>query len=233
MVHATDTPPELRIAVDDVDVQEFAAVPTLRFALRIESSADVPIRSLTLETRIDVAAPQRAYRDAEKERLVELFGPPDQWGTTLRNLLWTQTTTSVPPFTGSTRVDMHVGCTYDFDVAVVKYFHALERGEIPLEFLFSGSMFYSGDGGPLRIARIPWDTEARYRLPIAVWQRMIDRYFPDSGWLQLGRDTIDRLYAYKASHTLPTLDSAVDALLRGATGLGGEPAAVPGTARDT
>lgn len=208
-------PPELRIDVDDVDVQEFAAVPTLRFGLRIESTEGVPIRSLQLETRIDVAAPRRSYDDAEKEGLVELFGPPDQWSTSLRNLLWTQTTTSVPPFTGSTRVALPVGCTYDFEVGVVKYFEALgEGGEVPLEFLFSGAIFYSGDGGLLQIARISWETEARLQLPVGVWRKMIDHYFPDTAWLQLGRDTLDRLYAYKARNTLQSLDTAVDALLR-------------------
>lgn len=214
MVPTMDAPPELRIDVDEVDVQEFAAIPTLRFGLRIESDPGVPIRSLHLETRIDVAAPRRSYDDAEKERLVELFGPPDQWSTSLRNLLWTQTTTSVPPFTDNTRVALPVGCTYDFEIGVVKYFEALGEGEVPLQFLFSGAMFYARDGGPLQIARISWETEAKLRMPVAVWRKMIDHHFPDSAWLQLGRDTLDRLYAYKARNTLQSLDTAVDALLR-------------------
>lgn len=214
VVHATDAPPKLRIDVEDADVQERAAVPTLRFALYIENTEGVPIRSLTLETRIDVAAPRRHYGEVERERLVELFGSPDQWSTSLRSLQWTHTTMSIPSFTGSVQVDMSVGCTYDFDVAVVKYFQALEEGEIPLQFLFSGSIFYAGGDGRLQIARIPWDTEAQFRMPVGVWRKMMDHYFPGSALLQLRRDTVDRLYAYKARHTLQTLDDAVDALLR-------------------
>lgn len=215
MVHPPGAPPELRIEVADADMHASAAVPTLRFALHIESTEGVAIRSLSLETRIEVAAPRRPYDDAEKERLVELFGRPDQWATSLRNLHWTNTTMSVPPFTGSTHVDMLVGCTYDFEVAVVKYFESLGKGEIPLEFLFSGAMFYAGDGGLLQIARISWETEAQFRMPVEVWRKMIDHYFPDSAWPQLGKDTVDRLYAYKARNTLRTLDDAVRALLHG------------------
>lgn len=216
MAFATSEPPNVRVGVEGVDVQEFAAVPTLRFTVHVESVGGEPIRSLLLEVHIRVAAPRRRYDPAEKDRLVELFGPPAAWSTSLRSLSWTRTTLVVPPFTGSARVDLPVGCTYDFEVAVVKYFHALDDGDIPLEFLFSGAMFYCDDRGLLQTARIPWDTEAELRMPVEVWRKMMGRYFPDSAWLQLRRDTLDRLYAYKAGHTLQTLDDAVDALLRGA-----------------
>ena len=42
---------------------------------------------------------------------------------------------------------MPVTCTYDFDVVGTKYFAALEDGEIPLEFLFSGTVFYRRKAG--------------------------------------------------------------------------------------
>jgi hypothetical protein len=34
---------------------------------------------------------------------------------------------------------MPVTCTYDLEVVAAKYFYALEDGEVPLEFLFSGT----------------------------------------------------------------------------------------------
>ena len=40
--------------------------------------------------------------------------------------------------------------------------------------------------------------EARYRLPVAVWRELMDRYFPNSGWLRLDRDTLDALQRFKA-----------------------------------
>ena len=55
-----------------------------------------------------------------------------------------------PGFTGQHRVELPVPCTYDFEVAAAKYLHALDDGEIPLLFLFSGTVFAKGDGGPAR-----------------------------------------------------------------------------------
>ncbi len=73
---------------------------------------------------------------------------------------------------------------------------------MPLEFLFSGTVFYAGADGRLQVGRIGWDKDADYRLPVAAWREMIDRYFPDSAWLRLRRASFDRLAAYKARHTL-------------------------------
>lgn len=47
---------------------------------------------------------------------------------------------------------------------------------------------------------------------------MIDRYFPDSAWVRLRRESFDKLTAYKAQHTLMTWEETVDKLLRGADG---------------
>ena len=70
---------------------------------------------------------------------VELFGTPERWSTTLRTLLWTRTTLVVPPFTDATEVVLPVACSYDLEVNAASYLSALEQGEVPLEFLFSGS----------------------------------------------------------------------------------------------
>ena len=40
-------------------------------------------------------------------------------------------------------------------------------GEIPLDLLFSGTVFYAGPGGALQINRISWNAEAAYRLPVS------------------------------------------------------------------
>jgi Family of unknown function (DUF6084) len=208
--------PELGFTVDGVDAVPFAAVPTLGFRLRIESLGGDPIRSLVLTTQIRIAVTRRAYDATTQERLVEVFGAPSQWAQTLRSLLWTHTTLNVPAFTGSTVVEMPVACTYDFEVAAAKYLHALEDGEVPLELLFSGTVFYAGEGGFLRTALVSWDKEAQYRLPVRVWRELMDQYYPESAWLRLRKETFDRLYAYKARRALPTWEHAVEALLRDA-----------------
>jgi len=132
----------------------------------------------------------------------------------LRSLLWTHTVLQVPAFSGSTVADMHVPCTYDLEVVAATYFYALEGGEVPLEFLFSGTVFYAGEGGRLQTARISWEKEAEFRLPVRLWQEMMNHYFPNSAWIRLRRDAFNQLYDYKVRKGLPTWESAVEALLR-------------------
>ncbi len=206
--------PDLVFGVEGAEVLEFAAVPSLLFKLRIENLEEEPIRSVALNTQIRIAATQRHYDPAEQERLLELFGEPHRWGSTLRSLLWTHTTLQVPPFSGSTVVDMPVPCTYDLEVIGSKYFYALEEGEVPLEFLFSGTVFYAGADGRLQVARISWEKEAEFRLPVRVWKEMMEHYFPNSAWIRLHKDAFDQLYNYKVRRGLPTWEAAVEALLR-------------------
>ncbi|GGO78514.1 DUF6084 family protein [Nonomuraea cavernae] len=209
----TSGPPDLRITVDEARVAEFAALPTLEFGLTIDGADGVEVRSVVLDTQIRIAATRRTYGGADQARLAELFGAPEQWGRSLTSLLWTRTVTHLPAFTGGTTAAIPVPCTYDFEVAAAKYFHGLEDGEIPLEFLFSGTVFYLADG-LLQAARIAWDTEAEFRMPVRVWKDLMDHYFPASAWLRLGRDAFDRLYAYRSSHTLAGWDDVVESLLR-------------------
>ncbi|MGI8405096.1 MAG: DUF6084 family protein [Thermomicrobiales bacterium] len=204
--------PDLNFRVEGAAVLAFAAVPTLVFKLCVTNAAAEPIRSIALNTQIRIMATQRQYTTGEQERLGEVFGEASRWGTTLRSLLWTHTVMLVPPFAGSTVVDMPVSCTYDFDVVSAKYFHSLEDGEIPLEFLFSGTVYYAGETG-LQAVQIPWEKEAHFRMPVSVWKEMMERYFPNSAWLRLRKDTFDQLYRYKTRCGLPTWEDALDGLL--------------------
>jgi hypothetical protein len=184
------------------------------FKLRIENLEDEPVRSVALNTQIRIAATGRHYEAAEQERLLELFGEPSRWKDTLRSLLWTHTVLQVPRFSGSTVVDMPVACTYDLEVVAAKYFYALQDGEVPLEFLFSGTIFYAGEDGRLQTTRISWEKEAEFRLPVRLWKEMMDQYFPNSAWVRLRKDAFDQLYDYKIRKGLPTWEATVEALLR-------------------
>jgi hypothetical protein len=212
--------PELNFAIEGAEALEYAAVPTLRFHLRLESAGGAEVASVALNAQVRIAVRRRSYDPATRERLAELLGTPGPDGGAIRSLFWTHATTIVPSFTGGATVALDVACTYDFEVAVAKYFHALEEGEVPLEFLFSGSIFHPGPGGALRVARIPWDREAHYRFPIAVWHALMERHFPQSAWLRLRRDTFDRLHTFRARRVLPGWEEAIDELLR--TGGGSE-----------
>jgi hypothetical protein len=206
--------PDLDFGVEGAEVLEFAAVPSLLFKLRIENLEEEPIRSIALNTQIRIATTQRHYDTAEQARLLEVFGEPSRWRDTLRSLLWTHTILQIPPFSGSTVAEMPVPCTYDLEVVAAKYFYALKDGEVPLEFLFSGTVFYAGQDGRLQVARISWEKEAEFRLPVRLWKEMMEHYFPNSAWIRLRRDAFDRLYDYKIRKGFPTWEAAVEALLR-------------------
>jgi len=206
--------PDLDFRIEGAEVHEFAAVPSLLFKLRIENLEDEPIRSVVLNTQVRIAARQRDYEVAEQERLRELFGELSGWGNTLRSLLWTHTVLQVSRFSGSTVVDMPVTCTYDLEVVATKYLYALEDGEVPLEFLFSGTIFYAAEGGRLQTARISWEKEAEFRLPVRLWRGMMEHYFPNSAWIRLRKDAFDELYDYKVRGGFPTWEAAVESLLQ-------------------
>ncbi|MEV4073854.1 DUF6084 family protein [Nonomuraea fuscirosea] len=205
-------PPELSIEVEGVEPAAPAAVPALDFTLTLRAAGGHEVRSLTLATQIRIDATRRGYGERDKERLAELFGPPDEWSRNLSSLLWTQTVTQVPAFTGSTRARITVPCTYDFEVAAAKYFHGLEDGEAPLDFLFTGTVFYL-DGDRLQAAHLPRRAEAAFSMPVRVWRELMERHFPGGAWVRLGREEFDRLYAYKVRHTLPGWDDVIRSLL--------------------
>jgi hypothetical protein len=214
--------PELAFTVTDAARVEYAAVPTLRFALRVESLDGEPIRSILLDTQIQIAARRRHYDAAAHDRLFELFGPPADWGTTLRTLLWHRVTVVVPAFTGVTSVNVDVPCTYDLEVAASRYLDALSDGVVPLEFLFSGSVFASGPGGGLSVTRLSWEQEAGYQLPVRVWREVMDAYFRGYAWLRLRKDAFDRLSAYKSRNALATWEDTLDSLLPAAEEVPGD-----------
>jgi hypothetical protein len=206
--------PELEFCVNEGGVLEHAAVPTLRFAIQVGTvGAAAQVRSVALNVEVRIAATRRRYVDGERERLVDLFGPPEEWGRNLKTLHWTNLAVNVPAFTGTTIVELPITCTYDLEVSASRYFDALEDGEVPLEFLFSGTVFYAGADGRLQVGRIGWDKDADYRLPVSAWREMVDRYFPDSAWLRLRRAEFDKLVAYKTRHTLLTWEQVVARLL--------------------
>jgi hypothetical protein len=202
--------PAVSFSVAGASRVEHAAVPTLGFALRIAS--DVAVRSLLLDVQVRIAARRRTYDEPAHERLFELFGPVSDWGTTLRTFLWTRTTLVVPPFASETEIELPVACSYDLEVAASRYLDALSDGEVPLEFLFSGSVFYM-DGDRLQTTRLSWESEAEYALPVQIWKETMERYFRGTAWVRLGKESFDRLSAYKSRHALATWDDAVDALL--------------------
>lgn len=131
----------------------------------------------------------------------------------MRALHWTNVGATIGPFTGATAAELQVPCTFDFDVGATKYFYGLEDGEIPLCLLFSGTVFHGDEHGAPRIAPIPWSKEAQFRLPVEVWRRLMELYYPNCAWLRLRRDVFDRLYQFKIRHGIPTWEAALERVL--------------------
>lgn len=210
---AASTAPQVAFAVEDVSAVEHAVVPTLCFRLQLDAGQS-EVRSLALNVQLRIDATRRRYEDGDEDRLVELFGARERWGQTLRSLMWTTASATVPRFVGSTSFHLHVPASYDFEVVAAKYMSALQGGEVPLELLFSGTVFYRGGGG-LQAAPVPWEDEARAVLPVAVWRRAVDVAFPGSAWLRVRQDAFDRLWGYRAERALPSWEATIDALLEG------------------
>ncbi len=207
--------PDLSFEVIDAYVPPYAAVPQLVFKLRVTNDiAGERLHSISLRSQIQIAVTRRRYTPDAQARLKELFGEPKRWGDTLHPLLWTHASTNVRSFEGSVVADLPVTCTYDFEIASTKYFDALADGEIPLSFLFSGTIFYENDEGMLQVEQIPWSKEALYRLPVSTWKSVIERYYPNSAWIRLHKDQFDQLYRYKIAHSLPTWEDVISQLLQ-------------------
>lgn len=203
--------PDLSFQIERADVASHAATPQIIFKLRLTAAtAEEAIHTVALRCQIQIEVTRRRYTAEDQEGLLDLFGEPDRWSLTLKNLLWTHAGTIVPSFAGSTVADIVVPCTFDFNVAATKYFYGLTDGEIPLNFLFSGSVFYALADGSLQVAPISWDKEAKFRLPVKVWREMMDAYYPNSAWLCLRRDVFERLYRYKVRRGIPTWEEILE-----------------------
>jgi Family of unknown function (DUF6084) len=206
--------PDLDFQVEGAEAAPYAEAPLLNLKLRvINRVAGEAIHSVMLRCQIMIEAVRRRYNESEAAGLKDLFSEPDQWGRTLRSTLWTNSGVIVPSFTDGVTVDLPVPCTFDFNVAATKYFAALQSGDAPLLLLFNGTVFYTAESGALQVTQIPWEKEARYRLPVRAWREMMDTYYPNSAWLCLRRDVFERLYTYKTRRGIPTFEQALESVI--------------------
>jgi len=205
--------PDLSFSVEKAEPVAYAAAPLLNFSLMISDAAPESIHAIALRCQIRIEPAKRRYENEEKARLTDLYGEPSRWGQTLRPMLWTHTSVVVPPFQRKTTIELPVPCTFDFNVAATKYFHALQDGDVPLCLLFSGTVFYAAQGEGLQVAQIPWEKEANFRLPISVWRKMMEMYYPNTAWLCLRKDAFEQLDEFKRRHGIPTWEAAIERLL--------------------
>jgi hypothetical protein len=200
----------LRFAVRDIVAEPYAVTPNLLARLRIEETTGATVHALALRCQVRIEPHRRRYDDAEEQGLLDLFGPRE------RSFSWLHTNAMVQGFTDATGVDLVLPCTYDVEVAGAKYLQTLGDGQVPLTFLFSGTIFTRGANG-FGVEQVPWQHEAGYRLPVQVWRDLMDAHFPGQGWLRLDRDTLGALARYRAAHMHTSWEETVTALLAAAT----------------
>ena len=208
--------PELNFQIEGAKPVPYGASPLLAFELKVTNSGSEPaIHTVVLRAQIQIEVTRRRYTPEEQAKLLDLFGEPSRWGQTLKNMLWTNAIVIVPAFEKETIVQLQVPCTFDFNVGATKYFHGLSEGELPLNFLFSGTMFYADSNEQLQVAPISWEKEAKFKLPLKTWKDLIDHYYPNSAWLYLRRDVFDRLYQYKVRHGITSWEQVIERVLAG------------------
>ena len=200
-----------RLSITGARVESYTVAPTLTFSLRADTDPSLPIHAIALRCQVRIDPRLRPYTQLEEDRLHELFGTRAQWQDSLRPLLWTQLSVLVPGFQTTTEFALTVPCTCDLEVAAGRYFQSLDEGDVPLIFLFSGSIFCSA-GDRFQVVPVPWEVEAGYRLPITLWRDLMAGYFPEGAWLRLGRKHLDVLQAFRRRHALASTDAALEKL---------------------
>jgi hypothetical protein len=203
---------ELTFTVVDVVPERYAAAPNLLARIRVEETTGERVHAVALRAQIRIEPQRRRYDDTEEQALLDLFGDRTRFAETLKPFAWLHASTVAQGFTDSTEIALPLPCTYDFEVSGTTYLHALRDGEIPLLFLFSGTVFTRGATG-FSVSQVPWDREARFRLPVAVWRDLMESYFPGTEWLRMRRDTVEALAHYRHVRGLTTWDDVVATLL--------------------
>ncbi|OBR98704.1 hypothetical protein A9W98_34050 [Mycobacterium gordonae] len=203
---------DVQFTVVDVTPEPYAATPVLTAHVGVADPGGEPVHAIALRAQVRIEPLRRGYSDDEAAGLTDLFGTRERWASTQRTFLWQHCAAMVPGFTGATQIALPLACTYDFEVTAAKYLHALRDGVVPLQFLFSGTVFVKGQQG-FAVQQVSWDCEDHYDMPVSVWRDLIREHYPNSGWVRLSHDAVTALAAYKAAHGLLDFDDAVAALL--------------------
>jgi hypothetical protein len=206
--------PDLDFHITGATIASQAVQPTLMFGLRIAaSSSGMAVDAVALQCQIRIEPARRRYGELEADALTDLFGQRERWGETLKSFLWTHVHAQVPAFVSHTEFQLPVPCSYDFNVAATKFFHGIREGDVPLSFLFRGSVFHRDSGGNLQIAPVHWTGDARYRLPVALWRGMMARYYADGVWLPVPHATLDKLDRFRREHGFRDWAEAIERLM--------------------
>jgi len=205
--------PDLAFRVEGAAAVTDAASPHVALSLRVSNRvAGERVHGALLRCQVQIEPALRKHDEPTAARLRDLFGPASTWGRTMRALLWTNASVSVPAFADDVLVDVALPCSSDFALATPMYLNAVGDGEIPLTLFFSGTVFHEATGG-VGAAPVPHTCETRFGLPHRAWADAIALVHGDTLPVPLRRDVVTRLLGYKAKRGLPTLERTIEALL--------------------
>lgn len=202
--------PELSFAPIAAEAVPYAATPMIAIEVEARNGAEgVSVHAVLLRCQVRIEPARRGYGDGERGRLGDLFAADRPPGP----ILWTHAVAAAPAFEREARVSLSLPCTFDLAVASARYLDALEGGAAPLSLLFSGTVFLARGDGALTAEPIPWQAEARFDLPVAVWRRAIDLHYPGAAPLLLRRGVLDRLARHREARRMTSWEEAIEALL--------------------
>ena len=202
----------IEFAVNGIEVERYAATPSLSLKVRIAETSGTSVHAVALRCQLRIEPQRRGYDQGEAVGLLDLFGERARWTDTRRPFLWMHTSAMVPGFTGDTEATLPLPLSYDLEVAAGKYLHAVRDGDIPLSLMFSGTAFLKGNNN-FQVLQIPWNTDLTYRMPARFWREAMDQYFPGAGWIRLQRDTLDALLRVRSDLGLPSWEETFTAVL--------------------
>ncbi len=210
--------PDLRFSPGPVRALPSSMTPYLGLTVKVQNPSPEPVQSLLLNCQLRLDAPRRSYNARETALVKDLFGEKERWGRTLKSLLWTQVSMSVPGFEKETEAELLVPCSYDFNQGATKYFYALEEGEVPVSLLFSGTVFFQAAHGGLQVRQIPWTAECPSSIPVSMWRTQYQAHVGQQTTLPLSTEVFDRLHRFRTERGLTGFDEAISKLLEGHEG---------------
>jgi hypothetical protein len=204
--------PDLRFEVVGARAVRSPLAPAVALELRVENAGEETIQAALLRCQVSIDAARRRYSPAEAARLDDLFGDRSRWGETLKPLLWAQVSVQLPGFTGSSRSEVAIPCPQDLALGPARYVRALEGGEVPIALAFTGTVFYEDQGG-VQVELLPWDREARHRLPLSLLLELTVPSRPGETAISLRPDVFSRLERWRSRHGFPDWERALESLL--------------------
>ena len=209
--------PELSFHIEKVEVEPFAVSPQMMFKLRLSNHADGsdphrrPARPDTDRGhRVAAIVPRRAGAIAGSVRRARALGP-----NPARHCCGRTPAPSCPPSKAAPMVEsarpLHLRLQRRRD----QVFRRLAEGDIPVCVQFSGTVFYTQQGGPLQVMPIPWDKEVHFRLPVELWKRADGHLLPRHGVaLPASATPSIACIATKWSTVFPTWEQALESMFR-------------------